>query len=149
MKYGYKLFFVIMTLLLVLGCEQRGGTNPGIQTKGVRDLSKPSSRLVGHWRNDAGDNLYYDMVNPETQVGSFYIVRPDSSVAKHRYKILSEIPKGERIIVLILFNDGTRRKEIYYINRDGLSMKTETRISDIFISGECKYIDNKTAPEKM
>ncbi len=139
----------ILVLAFILGCEQQGGLHSKNNVNPLRDLSRPCLRLIGHWQNEAGDNLYYGAVDPETQIGSFFIIRPDGSVAKHRYKILSEIPAGERVIVLLLFNDGTQRKEIYYIDKSGLSMKTEMKLSDVFISGKCRYVDAQVRPEKM
>lgn len=70
---------------------------------GGRDLSTPSSRLVGHWRTInvvAMSDLYFGEIDEETGMGTFaeYDLR-DGTLAKGTYKIVRETPGGEAITI--------------------------------------------------
>lgn len=71
---------------------------------GGRDLSTPSSRLVGHWKSIntvAMTEYYFGEIDEVTGKGKFteYDTR-DGSIAKGTYKVVSETPGGEDITIL-------------------------------------------------
>lgn len=111
----------------------------------VRLMLTPSERLVGHWSTSEGDNLYYANVKSDG-VGSYTLVQPDGNTALHQYKIISQIPSGERMIVQLLFSDDSKRNETYFISKDGMRLESTTEIIGMTISSSLKYIDNKVKP---
>lgn len=130
-----KFLFSILLLVLISSCGKSG-----------RDLSTPHGRLVGHWATDAGDHLYYSKIDSKTEMGTYILVQPNGNTAKHRYKIVSEIPKGERIIVQLLFASGDSRNDTYYISKDGQLLTKKW----VFLGEESsiteKYVDNEISP---
>ena len=86
------IFIVLASLLLLSACGNS------------RDLSTPSSRLVGHWRSIntvVKGEYYFGEINEETGKGSFaeYSAK-NGSLAKGTYKIVHETPEGEAITIL-------------------------------------------------
>ncbi len=88
-----KFIFIIVlaSLLLLSACGNS------------RDLSTPSSRLVGHWRTInvvAMSDLYFGEIDEETGTGTFaeYDLR-DGTLAKGTYTIVRETPGGEAITI--------------------------------------------------
>jgi len=69
-----------------------------------RDLSTPSSRLVGHWRNvNGGADLYYDFIDPQLKVGTFIISNRDGNFPT-QFKVLSEEPSGKDLKIREFFS---------------------------------------------
>lgn len=137
----YVCIIVLASLLLLSACHNS------------RDLSTPSSRLVGHWRaiNTATmSDYYFGEIDKETGKGSFaeYSAR-DGSLAKGTYKVVSETPEGEDItIVTTLFGyeDSDLPSSLFQkdliVQEDGLKAK--------YMKFYIEYIDDKTEyePEK-
>ena len=122
---------------------------------GGRDLSTPSSRLVGHWRainTVTMSEYYFGEIDKETGKGSFaeYSAR-DGSLAKGTYTIVHETPEGEAITIRVMLfgyedsdvpSDILNPEEDLEVQEDGLKAK----MMNFYI----EYVDEKTEyePEK-
>ncbi len=112
---------------------------------GQRDMGTPAERLIGHWSTKSSDHLYYAKTTDDG-LGSYILVQPDGNTARHQYKVVSQIPTGERIIVLLMFSDGDKRQEEYMISKDGRELEETTEIRGMEIKSKLTYVDNKTVP---
>ncbi len=86
-KYWSYLIIAVIFMLILSSC-------------GGRDLSTPSSRLVGHWVADTGikTEYYYSDIDSKTKVGSLTEYDPrDGTVFICNYTIFSEAPDGEMV----------------------------------------------------
>ena len=120
-----------------------------------RDLSTPSSRLVGHWRSIntvAMSEYYFGEIDKETGKGAFteYGAK-DGTLAKGTYVVVRETPEGEAITIramLFGYEDSDVPSDILNpemdleIQADGMKAK----IMKFYI----EYVDDKTEyePEK-
>ncbi len=112
---------------------------------GTRDLSTPSKRLVGHWATNYGDHLYYGPIDHRSQTGVYTTVFV-GEVARHQYKIISEVPHGELVTVLVNFSHGTTHKETCAVSEDGTKLRKEIILKGIPIVTEPFYVDGKISP---
>jgi hypothetical protein len=117
------------------------GTSNGSE----RSLGTPAERLIGHWSTRVGDHLYYAKIRADG-LGSYVLVQPDGNTARHQYKIVSQIPTGERVIVQLLFSDGDKRNETYLIAKDGQELTATTVFHAMTITSQLKYVDSKIKP---
>ena len=116
-----------------------------------RDLSKPSQRLVGHWVTAGGDHVYIGAIDPETEIGAFGWVETsaDGRVIKHRYKVISEVPRGEKVTIQILFRGGGDRLDSCLVSKDGMKMTRTITVAGGTIEEKSRYVDSKTVvPEE-
>src|SRR5437016_975876 len=104
-----------LVCLLLIGCASR-------------DLSSPARRLVGHWTDRSGDQLYLGPIPHGQSVGTYTLIQPDGNTAKHRYSIISENPHGTQVMVNFLFNEGSSRADTYNIASRGDSAMVETTV---------------------
>lgn len=107
---------------------------------GGRDLSTPSSRLVGRWMSmaEVPTEKYFSEINPRTGEGTYieYNLR-DGGVFIMTYMIISESPAGEKLTILYWGPDGTRFPYAdLVVQDDGLRAK----FRDYYI----EYLDDKT-----
>lgn len=107
---------------------------------GGRDLSTPSSRLVGRWMSmaEVPTEKYFSEINPRSGEGTYieYNLR-DGGVFIMTYMIISESPAGEKLTILFWGPDGTRFPYAdLVVQDDGLRAK----FRDYYI----EYLDNKT-----
>lgn len=75
-----------------------------------RNLSTPSSRLVGHWETsgDPKEELFISKVGSKTGEGSLTIYVPrDGSVTIGNYKIFTEEPDGNEVAITVKTPIGT------------------------------------------
>jgi len=90
---------------------------------GGRDLSTPSSRLVGHWKSNTieGNEKFFSVVDPNTGKGTYTEYNPgDGTVSVMTYKIENEAPEGERLTILAISPDGTELpQEEFVLKKDG------------------------------
>jgi hypothetical protein len=112
---------------------------------GERVLGTPVDRLIGHWSSDAGDNVYYAGIMSDG-FGSYIIVQPNGNTAIHQYKLISQIPAGERVIVQIIFSSGNKQTDKYMISKDGVGLEYAHEILGRMITGQLKYVDDKISP---
>jgi hypothetical protein len=114
---------------------------------GQRNLDTPADRLVGHWSTstESGDDLYFSKVNSD-DVGSYILVQFDGNTARHKYKIVSQIPAGERVIVQLWFSDGTKRIDEYMISKDGMELESTFVYDGMELTSGLKYVDDKIEP---
>jgi hypothetical protein len=108
-------------------------------------MGTPAERLIGHWSTESGDNLYYAKPKDEG-LGSYVLVQPNGNTARHQYKVVSQIPTGERVIVVLMFSGGSKRTETYMISRDGKELVSTTEILGMEVTSKHRYVDNKTEP---
>ena len=98
-----KILYLLIIITLMASCINR-------------NFDTPADRLVGHWATDVGDNLYYSKAD-KNGVGRYILVQDDGNTARHQYKIISQIPDGERIVVNLLFASGSQRAETLIISK--------------------------------
>jgi hypothetical protein len=132
-----------------------------IHYKQQRDLSTPSSRLVGHWiSEDRKCELYYKLVDPSLRIGTFIVdnwnTKPSSPM---RFKILSEGPKADDLIIrefmpiakkakleLAIGEPITQSAITHCIPKHGQSMTREyTSLGEQMLE-VYHYVDDKTNP---
>lgn len=108
---------------------------------GGRDLSTPSSRLVGHWRTintPSMSEYYFGEIDKETGEGTFAEYGITSGkIYKDTYKVISETPDGEDITITVLPFEDIHTS--INIAKDGLT----ANLMDFTI----EYIDDKTEYE--
>jgi len=117
---------------------------------GGRDLSSPSSRLVGHWIADheieKGYHIeyYFSEIDPTTGKGLSTEYDPrDGTVFIMTYIINSQAPEGEKLEILETAPDGMEMPLTEFeIAKDGLTAKMR--------KFTITYVDDKTEyePEK-
>ena len=131
MNNKYLSIFIVFLIIaiLVIGCSSR-------------DLSKPSTRLVGHWayfpiedRDDPELEEYFGALD-EDSVGSVVFIGGDGTFYQH-YRVMSE--SGDTVTIdLFIGTDPTNETRSYEVAKDGQSMMHRHL--------EYQYIDSKTEP---
>jgi hypothetical protein len=104
-----------------------------------RDLSTPSSRLVGHWKALAptGAEYYFSEIDPETGEGIWTEYDPrDGTTFICKYVVVSEAPEGEEIAIFLTAADGYVSDAEFVMAKDGLFAKMH--------SFTIQYLDDKT-----
>ena len=127
-KYWSYLIIAVIFMLILSSC-------------GGRDLSTPSSRLVGHWVADTGikTEYYYSDIDSKTKVGSLTEYDPrDGTVFICNYTIFSEAPDGEMVTLEEACPGDIAMITDYVVKEDG---KTAMRMSY-----RINYVDSKTKP---
>lgn len=127
-----------------------------------RDLSTPSSRLVGHWENvDNNACLYFSPIDPDLKIGTYR--NGGKSHGRFgppfRFKVLFEDPSGTQLVIRpygqneVLRNLSVEIKVrlwmsdvTYTLPKHGQSMTQEYTFSGSPTFGVYRYIDNKTGP---
>jgi hypothetical protein len=150
--------FALLIIILIAIIAARFSNTPAI-TKAdsnpvyeqQRDLSTPSSRLIGHWVGVGGpdtDRLYYQPIGHSLDYGTFTWILKSSIVAK--FKILSESRSGNYLKTREFFlldncMDGATAE--YCISKDGLSMSKDMFYEDgKYDYFEYYYVDSRTQP---
>ncbi|HEY8682587.1 MAG TPA: hypothetical protein VIM06_05405 [Rhodanobacter sp.] len=126
--------------MLLFACQSH-------QDNDLSQLGSPSQRLLGHWGDASGDNLYYGPRDAVSGIGSFIMSHPDSRLFKHHYKVINEDPATQTINVNLLFVDGDSRTETDVVAANGAKLTTGTLLNDHYISGTLDRVDDATAPE--
>lgn len=111
---------------------------------GGRDLSTPSSRLVGHWISDheieKGYHIehYFTEIDPATGKGLSTEYDPRyGTVFIMTYVINSQAPEGEKLVILETAPDGMEMPRTEFeIAKDGLTAKVR--------KFTITYVDDKT-----
>ena len=128
-KYWSYLIIAIILMLILSSC-------------GGRDLSTPSSRLVGHWVADTAlkTEYYFSKIDSKTKEGTITEYDPrDGTVFICNYTIFSEAPDGNTVTLdeTCLGGMGSMLTD-YTVWQDGTSA---TRLSF-----GMTYVDSKTKP---
>jgi hypothetical protein len=127
-KYRTTTLIIALTLILILtGCG--------------RDLSTPSSRLVGHWASNAATKTeyYYSEIDSKTKVGTLTEYDPRTGTALTcSYDIFSEVPNGENVTLEEACPGDIAAVVEYVVKEDGT---TASRMST-----RMNYVDSKTKP---
>jgi hypothetical protein len=113
---------------------------------GGRDLSSPARRLVGHWTDRAGDQVYFGLIPDGKSTGPYTLVQPDGNTAHHRYSIVSENPRATQVVVHFLFNEGSSRTDIYHVSARGDSAAEEVTLFGYTVTSVLWYVDGKQQP---
>jgi len=127
-----------------------------------RDLSTPSSRLVGRWENvDNGSQLLFSPIDPALGIGTYRIGNKGYGGfgRPFRFKILFYDPSGTRLVirpyghneVLLKLSaeirmDCTKSDVIYSIPKHGQSMTEEYTFGGSPMLSVYRYVDNGTNP---
>ena len=124
--WGTLIIAVILTLILS-GCS--------------RDLSTPSSRLVGHWVADTAlkTEYYYSESDSRTQVGTLTEYDPrNGTVVSCKYDIFSEASNEENVTLEEACPGEITMIVDYVVKEDGTTaLRMSTRMN---------YVDTKTKP---
>lgn len=126
---------------------------------GGRDLSTPSSRLVGHWssKGTVGEGEYYfGEIDKETREGTFTSYGTKTGIlVKGTYVVARETPEGEAITIVYTLFGQEEEPDVpsflsemdFEIAKDGLTGKQYYGLSTF---DTLEYIDDKTEyePEK-
>ncbi len=108
-----------------------------------RDLSTPSSRLVGHWKADTKiqAEYYFSKIDPKTGKGKQTEYDPrDGSVFICDYQISSESPEGEELRIFVscpgyeFLDDFT----YFIIRKDGTRAQMR-KFTIVYVDGKTKY----------
>ena len=131
-----KKFIIILLLagIILSACAQR-------------KLYTPADRLVGHWVSDMNDNLYYSKVDTDS-VGSYILYQTNGSKGHHQYKILNQVPEGEKLEIKYFFENGRTREEVFYLSKDGTELIQKYELFGLEIKSELDYVDNLTSPKE-
>jgi hypothetical protein len=129
---GY-LVVVVILLLTLSACS--------------RNLSTPSTRLVGHWKTTVHpiEEVFISKVDTETGEGTFTVYVPsDGSVIVSHYEIFTEVPRGNEITLITKSPIGTENIIDVVVREDGLRAtmyprKTMESIRLLYIDSETKY----------
>jgi len=100
--------FLLLSILLLASCEQR-------------DLSTPSSRLVGHWRSRSFE-YYFSPVDQQTKEGVF--IQDIEGIVLHGvYQIIDEEKDGEELVFRFNVPEVGQGRGLFRIQQDGLKME--------------------------
>jgi hypothetical protein len=126
-KYWNYLIIALILILVLSGCG--------------RDLSTPSSRLVGHWVAETGvkTEYYYSEIDSKTKVGTLTEYDPrDGTVLACKYSIFTEAPDGENVTLEEACPGEIAMITDYVVKEDGTTaLRISTRMT---------YVDGKTKP---
>jgi hypothetical protein len=126
-KYWSYLIIAVILMLILSGCS--------------RDLSTPSSRLVGHWVAETGvkTEYYYSEIDSKTKVGTLTEYDPrNGTVITCKYSIFTEAPDGENVTLEEACPGDIASIVDYVVKEDG---KTALRMST-----RMNYVDTKNKP---
>lgn len=126
-KYWMFLVAMIIIMLLLSGCG--------------RDLSIPSSRLVGHWRSTTVRHIeyYFTEINNSTDEGTITEYDPaDGTVFIGKYTIFSETPEGKDVTLVVTWPGGGDDLMDFVVQLDGESAR--------MMEFNIKYVDDNTEP---
>lgn len=114
----------------------------------LAQLGPPSHRLIGHWKNHAGDESYFGPLNATSGKGDFFMVHPDGQTFHQHYALLNEEVDTQTAVVDLLFADGESRSESDVISADGSTLTTGTLLGNDYITGDFRRVDYGTVPPK-
>jgi hypothetical protein len=118
-------------------------TSPSFSNERLMDT--PADRLIGHWVTQTKGHLYISKLNTEG-IGNYTMVQPDGSTEYHRYKIVSQIPNGEQVVLRILYSDNRTRDDVCTVSKDGKEFRQTIRASRLKATTSRFYVDSKTEP---
>ena len=130
-KNGGLTIFLLLSILLLAGCDQR-------------DLSTPASRLVGHWRSRTFE-YYFSPVDPQTKDGVF--IQDIEGIVLHGvYQIIDEEPRGELLVFRFSVPEIGQGRGSFRIQQDGLKMGVR-EFPYPKATYVALYVDNQLEPE--
>ena len=165
-----KLLFLLGLLFMLdlIGCSQRDMSTPSGRLVGhwigLSQITKEDVEEEKEFLDMLGDTLlkpvlqegiyeyhkYYGKIDSKTQIGSYIVVGETSTIARYQYKIFSENPSEDWIIVKLLFSSSKSREEKYQIAKDGMSLISETGrevglgTPELTSIDTLKYVNSKT-----
>jgi hypothetical protein len=155
------LLVVILTAIIVVHLSNtpaatRADSNPIYGQQ--RDLSTPSSRLVGHWISESGSHqLYYTSSDPSLKIGTFKLHNCNGEPSQPMwYKILYEDPAEDKLVIRQFRNlarleattglDLSESDVLCTISKDGLLMSKEHTFLGNRSLTVYRYVDDNTTP---
>lgn len=155
------LLIVILTAILAvrfsnIPAAARADSDPIYRQQ--RDLSTPSSRLVGHWISESGSHqLYYTLSDPSLKIGTFKLHNCNENPSQPMwYKILYEDPAEDKLVIRQFRNlarleattglDLSESDVLCTISKDGLLMSKEYTFLGNRSLTVYRYVDNNTTP---
>ena len=135
---------IVLLFLIALFFAGNSSGGEKISSTDERILSTPADRLVGHWSNELEENYFYGKLTDG--FGSYIIATPNGETVFHQYKIISQYPEREKIVVQLLFSNGDKREETYLIAKDGKELKKTTIYRGIGVITLRYYVDDKEKP---
>ena len=128
MKKYWSCLIIAVTLMLILsGCS--------------RDLSTPSSRLVGHWvaTTVLKTEYYYSEIDSKTKIGILIEYDPGKGTELScAYSVFNEVPNGEDVTLEEACPGDIAAIVDYVVKEDGTTaLRMSTRMN---------YVDSKTKP---
>jgi hypothetical protein len=127
-KYWGTLIIAVILMLILSSC-------------GGRDLSTPSSRLVGHWVADTALKMeyYFSEIDSKTKEGTITEYDPnDGTVFTGKYTIFSEVPDGQKLTLDTTWPGGGDKVMDFMVKEDGTTA--------IMMDFRINYVDSKTKP---
>jgi len=160
-RISWAVLGCLIFILIVIILNQTGSLRNVAKTLGSnvqkRDLSTPSSRLVGHWVPEFyGHELYFKPVNRQIGTGTYLVAKP-TGVEPTQFKILSEDSTGTELVIREFnFTPPGRYTRIlgptystdtkYHVAKDGKSMCMEISVGENHWLIVYAYVDDKTCP---
>jgi len=158
-RTSWSVLACLTAILIVIILNQTGALRNISTTRGInvqkRDLSTPSSRLVGHWVADFwGSENYYRPINVQIGVGTYVLVN-SAGCELVEFKILSEDSTGTELVVREFLLSGSYAKILgprfsidakYHLAKDGKSMSKEISCGQKHELIVYSYVDDKTCP---
>ncbi len=123
--------FLLLSILVLASCDQR-------------DLSTPSSRLVGHWRSRSFE-YYFSPVDQQTKEGVF-IQDIEGIVLYGEYQIIDEDKKGQELVFRFNVPQVGQGRGLFRIQQDGLKMEVR-EFPYPKANYVAQYLDDLLAPE--
>jgi hypothetical protein len=133
-KYSYFLIIAVILIPILCGCG--------------RDLSTPSSRLVGHWSaaTDLKFEYYFSKIDSKTNEGTITVYEPNNgTVSTGKYTIASETPSGQKVTlgVTMWWSNGDGLID-FVVKEDGTTAIVEG--TTYSLNTRINYVDSKTKP---
>jgi hypothetical protein len=153
--FACLLVILVLAVLRVVPLPLLGSAKENTRGNGpvLRDLSTPSKRLVGLWRNvDNGHELYYAHFDPSLQIGTFtWSLQKNTYFG--RFRVLSESSSGEQLQAREFVRSDTAKffsaDVAYCLPRDGQSMTKEYVLDDgQHVLLVYRYVEHRLIPEE-
>lgn len=125
-----------------------------------RNMSTPSSRLVGHWISENGDHhIFYSLIDRSLQIGTYQLSLNSYKTKSSdpiKFKIISEKSSGTRLVIREFPNntkleattglDLSKSDIVCCISKDGKSMSQEYKFLEKRHLSIYHYVDGRVDP---
>ena len=120
-QYILQVIFLLGVAFLVVGCGE------GDARDNERDLSTPSSRIVGHWYGGYPIVMdkYFSPVDNNTKIGTVATRKDQKEVLDYQYLVVYEDLDGVTLVyrpILYQAPDLINPHEEFWVDKDGLTL---------------------------